>query len=350
MCAGGFSSVVLVAGAVAAGGLLTAAAPVGTTDRAPSAWAGGTPAPVGVQAPTDPLDGRDSADAGSAISDTIPVWELAGDPDSDEPVERGAYLARVGNCVTCHTEEDAEETDFMAGGPPVEADFGTFYGTNITPDPDHGIGGWSEGDLARALREGRGPDGTHFYPAFPYTSFTGMSDGDVADLYAFLMEVPPVARENRPHDLPWYMSVRTAVAAWNAFNFREGRFQQDPERDEEWNRGAYLSRAVAHCSECHSSRTTSGGVDEDLRYAGTSEGMDGDPVPNITPHDETGIGGWSERHLTRYLDFGMDPDGDFAGGSMGAVISRGTSYMTDDDRRVLVRYIRSLEPIDHSVD
>jgi|GEM_PF-100642 len=281
--------------------------------------------------------------------DTLPVWEMRGDPASDDPVERGAYLARAGNCVSCHTEDTEARSGFMAGGKEIESPFGTFYGTNITPHPEDGIGRWTEEDLRRSLREGRGPDGTHYYPVFPYTAFTGMTDDDISDLYAFLQAIPPVARENRPHDLSLLAGLRAGVAAWKALNFREWRFEPDPSRDDDWNRGAYLSQAVAHCAECHSPRTRTGAVVDDMRYAGTPQGADGSRMPNITPH-ETGVAGWTERHMSRYLQFGMTPDGDFAGGSMAEVINEGTSFLTDDDLRALARYILSLEPIRNEVN
>jgi mono/diheme cytochrome c family protein len=285
----------------------------------------------------------------SAPADTLPVWELSGDPGSDDPVERGAYLARIGNCVSCHTEDADSETGFLAGGKPVPSPFGDFYGTNITPSVENGIGDWTQEDFVRSMREGRAPDGSHLYPSFPYTSFTGMTDEDLSDLYAYLQAIPAVERENQEHEIPWYAGIRLGVAAWKALNFEEWRFEADPERDEEWNRGRYLSTAVAHCHECHTPRTRTGGLVDEMRYAGTAEGPDGDAVPNITSH-ETGIDGWSQRHLTRYLQIGMAPDGDFAGGSMAEIISQGTSYLTDDDRRALAVYILSLDPIEHEID
>ncbi len=296
-----------------------------------------------------PAYGALSVHGPETVADTLAVWELSGDPDSDDPVERGAYIARIGNCVVCHTADPSEETGFLAGGAWIESPFGNFYGTNITPHPEYGIGAWTEEDLVRSLREGRGPDGAHLYPAFPYTSFTGMTDGDISDLYAFLQAVPPVARENEDHDIAWFASIRLGLAPWKALNFREWRFEPDPDQDDEWNRGAYLTRAVAHCAECHTPRTRTGGLVEDLRYAGTEEGADGESVPNITPH-ESGIEDWSQRHLERYLQIGMTPDGDFAGGSMADIIAHATSFLTDEDRQAMARYILSLEPVDNQVE
>ena len=287
---------------------------------------------------------------GAAWVDTIHPGELEGDPDSDDPVTRGAYLARAGNCIACHTVEDPEEEDYLAGGYAIESPFGTFYGTNITPHPDEGIGEWDVDDLAGALREGHGPDGTRYYPVFPFTAFTGMTDEDVADLHAFLQAAPARDRENEPHDVPWYMG-RATLGAWTSLHLDATRFQEDPQQSESWNRGAYLTEAVAHCVECHTPRTLTGGLDEDLRFAGTEEGGDGDEtMPNITPDAETGIGDWSERELVRYLEIGMDPDGDFAGGSMSRVISEGTGHLTEADLEAMAEYILSLEPIEHEVN
>lgn len=320
-------------------------APAGAALAVLGLLAAGSPLLSGASPVAEPAP--PAAGGGASFPDTLPPWEVVGDPHSDDPVERGAYLARAGNCVVCHTEEDAPEEEFLAGGRAIETPFGTFYGTNITPHPEYGIGGWTEEDLARSLRQGVGPDGTHYYPVYPYPSFTGMTDEDVADLHAFLEAVPPVERENEPHDVRWF-AFRGGLALWKRLNLEDERFEPDPARSEEWNRGAYLVRAVAHCAECHSPRTLTGAVDDDMRYAGTPEGGAGDEsIPNITPAEETGIGEWTRRHFTRYLQIGMDPDGDFAGGTMADIIAEGTGHLTDEDREAIAEYLLSLEPVDH---
>jgi mono/diheme cytochrome c family protein len=272
----------------------------------------------------------------------------AGAREDPAAVRRGEYLARAGNCITCHTGPGAEETAPLAGGRAIPTPFGTFYGTNITPHPEHGLGAWSLGDFERAMRSGRAPDGSHYYPAFPYPAFTLMTDADVADLWAYLRSVRPIPQENRPHEISRLVRVRAGLAVWKRVNFREGRFEPDPARDELWNRGAYLSRALAHCNECHTPRTFTGGLDRNRAYGGLASGPDGEVVPNITPH-ETGIADWRERHLVRYLRTGMDPTGDFAGGSMADVIEHGTGHLDDDDLRAIARYILSLPAIDNDV-
>lgn len=261
-------------------------------------------------------------------------------------VERGAYVLRAAGCVTCHTA-DEEEAPFLAGGRAIESPYGTFYGPNITPDRETGIGGWTEADLARALGEGRGPDGRHYYPVFPYAAYTRMRREDVAALWAYLQTLEPVRRENRPHELVWYARFRPGLGLWKWRHFDPGEFIPRDDASEELSRGAYLV-ALAHCAECHTPRTCTGGLDPERRFAGTRM-PDGDAAPNLTPDRETGIGRWSPRHLARYLDMGMDRDGDFAGGAMASVIDQGTRHLTDADRQAIVAYIRSLPPIRHEV-
>jgi mono/diheme cytochrome c family protein len=270
---------------------------------------------------------------------------LAGMDDAAR-LERGAYVLRVAGCVTCHTAE-AEDAPFLAGGRAIESPFGTFHGPNITPDPDTGIGTWTEADLARALGAGRGPDGRHYYPAFPYGSYTRMRREDVAALWAYLRSVEPVRQENRPHELVWFARFRPGLGLWKWLHFQPGEFAPRADASEELNRGAYLV-ALGHCVECHTPRGLSGGLDPARRLAGARM-PDGDVAPNITADRDTGIGRWSARHLARYLAMGMDRDGDFAGGAMASVIDQGTGHLTDADRQAIAAYIRSLPPIRHEV-
>ncbi|WP_028484521.1 cytochrome c [Thioalkalivibrio sp. ALE17] len=272
------------------------------------------------------------------------IGELEPEADAEDRIAYGEYVLRAGGCVTCHTAEDGE---FLAGGRPIESPFGVFYGPNITPDPEHGIGGWSEDDFKRALQQGRGPDGRHYYPAFPFTSYTRMKDEDIEALWAFLQaEVEPVARENTPHDLVWYARFRPSLMGWKWLHFEPGAFEPDPDESEQWNRGAYLTLALGHCMECHTPRTRTGGLDLERLGAGARL-PDGDVASNITPDRETGIGRWGERHIARYLEMGLTRDGDFAGGAMADVIDHGTAHLTDEDRRAIAVYLQSLEPLEH---
>jgi mono/diheme cytochrome c family protein len=265
---------------------------------------------------------------------------------TQELVERGAYVLRAAGCITCHTADGAE-APFLAGGRAIESPFGTFYGPNITPDRETGIGAWTEADLVRALHAGRGPDGRHYYPVFPYSSYTRMRREDVAALWAYLQTVTPVRQENRAHELVWYARFRPLLRGWKWLHFRPGEFTPLMDAAEQVNRGAYLA-ALAHCVECHTPRSRSGGLDGSRLFAGTRM-PDGDAAPNITPDTETGIGRWSRRHLARYLDMGMTRDGDFAGGAMASVIEQGTRHLTGEDRQAIVAYLLSLPPIHHEI-
>ena len=259
-------------------------------------------------------------------------------------LERGAYLFAVGGCAGCHTDA-AHGGALLAGGRELKTPFGTFYGPNITPDPEHGIGRWSDADFVRALREGVAPNGSNYYPVFPYAAFTRMSDADMLAIKAHIFSLPPVAQANRRHDVPFPLSWRFLLEFWKALNFTPGAFQPNPGRSAEWSRGAYLSEAVAHCAECHTPRDWFGGLERSRAYSGTRTGPEGAKVPNITPDRETGIGGWSRAQVVRVLKTGLLPDGDVIGSLMGEVVQRSTSRLSDADREAIAIYLESLPPI-----
>jgi mono/diheme cytochrome c family protein len=267
----------------------------------------------------------------------------AGTGVSADPLERGRYLFQASLCSACHTAEGGEA---LAGGRPIESPFGTFYTSNITPDPEHGIGAWSDEDFVRALSDGVAPDGRHYYPSFPYTSFTKLSRADMLAIKAYLDTVPPVAQPDRPHELVWYAGWRWPLGIWKALFFAPGGFEPDPGKGEVWNRGAYLAEAAGHCAECHSPRNLLGAIEEDGRYSGADGGIEGEGTPNITPHRETGIGTWTADMLAFYLEVGMDPSGDFAGGAMAKVIDVGTGRLSAQDRAAIAAYILSLPPVE----
>jgi mono/diheme cytochrome c family protein len=274
-----------------------------------------------------------------AVSATMPAW---GQP----AVERGAYLAAASGCVTCHTDAKAKTLRFAGGGPLVTP-FGTFYAPNITPDPEHGIGGWSDADFVRALGEGISPGGRHYFPVFPYTSYTFMTSDDARAIKAYLFSLAPVARPSRAHDVRFPFNWRFAQTFWKWLFFEPGPPRSEPGRGAEWNRGAYLVRALVHCGECHTPRNVLGGIDGSRWLAGALDGTQGDATPNITPDAETGIGGWSAEEIADYLETGMNPDGDFAGSSMADVVEHSTSKLTDADRAAIAAYLRSVRPIRH---
>lgn len=265
---------------------------------------------------------------------------------AQQPVSRGQYLFNAGGCYACHTDTEQDGRP-LAGGRRLETPFGVFYSPNITPDLETGIGAWTDEDFLRALHEGIGPDGSHYYPVFPYVAYTGITREDALAIKAYLFSLEPVRQVSREHELPWYLSWRGVVAIWNWLNFEPGPFEPDPTRDAQWNRGAYLATSLGHCAECHSPRTWTGGLDRERLYAGNAEGPDGEDVPNITPDGETGIGSWDEDEIFYLLKYGELPDGDYVGGGMAEVVDDSTSKLTDEDLRSVVRYLRSLPPVHH---
>jgi mono/diheme cytochrome c family protein len=262
----------------------------------------------------------------------------------DALVERGRYIFTAAGCASCHTQDQ-----WLAGGRPLDTPFGIFYPPNITPDVEQGIGGWSEADLTRALEQGISPQGEHYYPAFPYTSYTRMTHADMQALYAYLMTQQPVARASRPHDLPWFLSSRKLLGFWKAGRFTPGTYQYDPERPEQWNRGAYLAEALGHCGECHTPRGLLGGARGNRYLAGTRSGPEGREVPNITRDMKTGIGYWSPAEQRDFLASGRLPDGGFTGPLMAEVLGSSSMSLTAKDRQALATYLDSLPPIHHDI-
>ncbi len=272
------------------------------------------------------------------------VGATAGTGADPAGLEQGAYVYHAAGCQACHTDSK-NQGPLLGGGPPLKTPFGTFYGPNITADPEHGIGRWSDADFLRALREGRAPDGGHYFPVFPYTSFTGMSDEDALALKAYIFSLPTSDRPNRPHKVDFPFGWRFLMTFWKWLFFTAGPMTANPERDPVWNRGAYLARALGHCGECHTPRNGLGAPDQDRVLAGTLEGPEGGKVPNITPEPETGIGDWSDRDLLFLLRTGLVPSGDVVGGAMGEVIENTTSKLTEADQQALVVYLRSVVPV-----
>jgi mono/diheme cytochrome c family protein len=260
--------------------------------------------------------------------------------DGQDEVARGAYLAKAGGCVACHTEDRKGATPY-AGGRALKTPFGIFYGPNITPDPQAGIGRWSEADFARAMREGVRPDGANLFPAFPYPSFTNITDSDLKALWAYLRTLPPSSKASRKHDLRAPFGWRWLVTPWKWLYFRPGPFKPDPAASQAVNRGAYLVRALGHCGECHTPRNWLGGPRRDRMLAGGT-GPDGKGVPNITP---TKLKKWSDADLKEFLTTAITPDGDIANKTMSEVVNDTTSQLTPGDRDALIAYLRSLPAI-----
>lgn len=263
--------------------------------------------------------------------------DLAGDP------KQGEYVLRMGGCIACHTDEKNGGAA-LAGGRALKTEFGTFYSSNITPDPETGIGGWSTGAFVRALKEGLSPSGQHYYPAFPYPSYTKMTEQDLVDLKAYLDSIEPVANEVRGHDLSFPFNIRPILAGWKLLFFDSTPFEPDPGESESWNRGAYLVQGPAHCGECHTPRNLLGGPDHARFLGGNPVGAEGKAAPNITPHED-GIGDWSAVDIAFSLESGLTPDYDSFGSGMGEVVKDSTSHLTKVDRDAIAEYLLSLPPV-----
>lgn len=273
------------------------------------------------------------------------------DAPAETAVQRGERVFRATGGCTCHTNFPGEGPDApsLAGGRALETPFGVYYSTNITSDRRTGLGDWSDADFIRAMREGLSPEGEHYFPVFPYTSFTGLSDGDLVDMKAYLDSLPPIRRENRPPDAPFPFSWRATLVGWKWLNFSDARVEPDPERDAVWNRGRYLVEAAAHCGECHTPRTWSGGLDRSLWLAGSREGPEGELAPNLTPDRATGIGSWTIPDLVWYLEMGLKPDGDDTQGLMSEVIEHGYSALPAADLEAIATYLKSIPAIENDL-
>lgn len=287
--------------------------------------------------------------ARAVVSGLLVLFAASPAPAAVDPgLQRGEYLYRISGCENCHTDRKNKGAT-LAGGRRLETPLGTFVTPNLTTDRETGIGSWSERDLSRALREGVSPRGEHYYPSFPYTSYTKLSDEDVRALHVYLRSRPAVRQPNAPHELPWYLRWRPLLAIWKWLFFTPGAHAPQAGKDPVWHRGAYLVQAAAHCNECHTPRNPLGGFKSKLYLAGNPDGPDGAIVPNITPDKKTGLGRWSESDLVQYLENGMTPDGDFAGDAMAEFIRYGLKYLTHEDRIAVAKYVRALPPVEHAV-
>ncbi len=264
-------------------------------------------------------------------------------------LDNGKTMFAIGGCDSCHAvpNKDPDKVDRtrLGGGLALKSPFGTFYVPNISPDPKDGIGNWSEANFVTALWKGTSEHGTNLYPAFPYTSYQHMELNDVRDLFAYLKTLPAVPGKARPHDLRFPFNERRLLSGWKLLFLHGGPFVPDASKPAQWNRGAYLVNGPGHCAECHSPRNVLGAIVESQRFAG-GPAPDGDGwVPNITPAGlQHGDEVWSEKDVASYLNDGMTPSGDYAGGAMAEVI-RNTSQLSPDDRAAIAAYIASLPPV-----
>jgi mono/diheme cytochrome c family protein len=251
-------------------------------------------------------------------------------------VARGKYLATAADCVACHTGKDAKP---FSGGLPINTPFGVIYSPNITPDKDTGIGAWTDEQFYASLHNGLGHDGENLYPAMPYTSYTKVTKEDVQAIRAYLNTVPAVHAPDKANELPFPFSVRTSLDVWRGLYFTEGTFKPDPNQSAQINRGAYLVEGLGHCGECHTTRTSLGGLDSGRTLAGGV--VDGWYAPNISSDMRAGIGSWSMDELVAYLKNGAVPGKGVAAGPMAQVVHESLSKLTDDDIKAMAAYLKS---------
>ena len=257
---------------------------------------------------------------------------LAGQAADDSGIERGRYLTHAADCFVCHTAEGGAA---YAGGRPLETQFGTIYGTNITPDDETGIGLYTEEDFYRALHAGEARDGHQLYPAMPYTSYRLMTREDTNAIYHYLMSLEPVRNAVPEPELGFPYNQRWGLVFWNLLFLESGTFEPSPERSETWNRGRYLATALGHCGQCHTPRGFMGATQEDEYLSGSSLGRIW--PPDITP-ESLAERGWTPEKLKTYLSLGLSRLG-AANGEMFPAVIHGTRHLTDADLDALVGYL-----------
>lgn len=283
------------------------------------------------------LLGAASVQAGGAGAST-PAPERAGRP-TDEQIEVGRYLTLAANCAGCHTVAGGER---FAGGTPMPTAFGTLYGPNITPSASHGIGTWTADDFWNAMHNGKSPDGTLLYPAFPYPQYTRMTRADTDAIYAYLMSRPASDTPSRPHELRFPYNQRWLLTLWRTMYFEAGVLEPDPAHDELWNRGRYLVEGAGHCAACHTPRNR--WAANDLRRGFQGAGMmDSHWHATALTNDALGLEKWSPEDIVDLLRTGSSRHST-AAGPMAAVVSDSTQYLSDHDLGAMAAYLKSLPP------
>jgi mono/diheme cytochrome c family protein len=255
-------------------------------------------------------------------------------------VERGAYLARAADCMVCHTTKDGKE---YAGGLPFRLPFGTLYSTNITPDKETGIGNYSDQEFLNAVHRGTRRDGARLYPAMPFTSYTYMTDADALAIKAYLFSLAPVRAVPPANTLTFPFNQRWAMNFWSALFNPDKRFEPDTSKSPEWNRGAYLAEALAHCGECHTPRNLAFALNNRQKFGGALTA--GWRAFNISSDKATGLGAWSDDDIFAYLSTGHAAGHGTAAGPMGEAVDQSLSQLAPEDIRAMVAYLRSVPAI-----
>ena len=261
-------------------------------------------------------------------------------PAHDADTTRGEAIFHATGCASCHAAPNATDDAklILSGGQAFETDFGTFHAPNISTDLDAGIGGWSAAEFVSAVKHGTSPDGSHYYPAFPYSSYIRMEVADILDLKAYLDTLPADPTPSKPHSIGFPFNIRLALGGWKMLFLDPDPVV--PQKDAVLARGQYLVEAMGHCGECHTPRNALGGLDE-TRWLGGGPNPDGaGSIPNIT----TGSLDWTESDIAYYLESGFTPDFDTVGGSMVAVIEN-TSKLMPEDRTAIAAYLKAVPAI-----
>ena len=284
-----------------------------------------------------PRRSRSSFALSALFLGAISTSAIAEDPQEFTQVQRGRYLTILSDCASCHTLSGSDQP--FAGGRPIETPFGNIVAPNITPDPETGIGSWSDAQFDAAVREGLRRDGSRLYPAMPYNAYTKMSRDDVRAIRAYLNTVTPVHNPVTADTLPFPFNIRTAMRVWNALYFKAGDFRPDPKQSAAWNRGEYLVDGPGHCGACHTPKTFLGGDKTDHYLQGAY--LQGWSAPDITNDARLGLGTWSQADVVAYLKTGHNR-ATAATGPMGEVITLSTAHMTDADLAAIATYLKSL--------
>ena len=260
--------------------------------------------------------------------------------------EAGELVFYAGGCSSCHAAKDAKnEAKLVLGGQrPLNSPFGTFYAPNISPDKTFGIGSWTGAQFADAMLRGISPEGQHYYPAFPYTSYARMKIGDIADLWAYMKTLEPVNVSNLEHELPLIFKIRRGLGLWKLLFLDDKPIVAIDEADEKLVRGRYLVEGPGHCGECHTPRNAIGGLNLSRWLAGGPSPEGKGKIPNITPH-KTGIGGWSQSDIAYSLESGFTPEFDTFGASM-AEVQENTAQLPAFDREAIAAYLKAVAAIE----
>ncbi|HWV96488.1 MAG TPA: c-type cytochrome [Xanthobacteraceae bacterium] len=274
---------------------------------------------------------------------TMPSTVAAGTLPAHTPdLANGKTVFNAAGCASCHAVPNQQDRTRLGGGLPLTSPFGTFYAPNISPDPNDGIGQWTEAQFVKAVVHGVSPDGAHYFPAFPYTSYHGAKIADVRDLFAYIKTLPPVSGKAPDHAVGFPFNIRRNIGIWKLLFMDRQPPVMDAARSPQWNRGAYLVNVLGHCAECHSPRNMLGGIITAQRFAGGPNPEGKGWVPNIT---QKNLADWSDKDLAYFLESGLLPDGDSAGGSMASVI-KNTSQLSADDRAAMAVYLKSLPAVE----